>query len=208
MRGEGSESEWKNNEQNDPRVYIPIYNIYSAKTMKSSNPFKKRLSGRIHDDDIQKITYLTQGEQNNIKKKALYELLFDADKRTSDNAAWVFTHFDLHNNEWLYNKHEELINEAMKTGSRTKCRLILTLLNRQPFAQDNIRTDFLNFCLESMTDANESIGIRCLCMKLAYKQCHFFRELSSELKAALEIMEPDFLEAGIRTTRKNILKKL
>ncbi len=176
--------------------------------MKSSNPFKERLSGIIHDNDIQEIAYLTQGKQNNRKKEALYELLFDTDKRTSDNAAWVFTHFDLYNNEWLYQKHEELINEAMKTNSQTKCRLILTLLNRQPFVKENIRTDFLDFCLGHMADASEPIGIRCLCMKLAYEQCHLFKELSSELKVTIEMMEPDFLEAGIRSTRKNILKKL
>lgn len=176
--------------------------------MTSSNPFKKRLSGLIHNADIQEITSLVQGEQSNRKKEALYKLLFDTDKRTSDNAAWVLTHFDRSNNEWIYKKHEELINEAMKTNSQTKCRLILTLLNRQTFVKENIRTDFLDFCLEHITEASESIGIRCLCMKLAYEQCHFFKELSSELKATLEMMEPDFLEAGIRTTRKNILKKL
>lgn len=206
--GKGKRTDGKiTNKAINTQIYLYIISII-GKNMKNSNPFKKRLSGIIHDNDIQEITYLTQGKQNDRQKEALYELLFDTDKRTSNNAAWVFTHFDLHNNEWLYNKHDELINEVMKTNSQTKCRLILTLLNRQPFVKEKIRTDFLDFCLKHMTDANEATGIRCMCMKLAYEQCHFFKELSTELKATLEMMEPDFLGPGIRTTRKNILKKL
>ena len=32
----------------------------------------------------------------------LYQLTFDEDERISTNALWVFTHFDMQNNEWLY----------------------------------------------------------------------------------------------------------
>ena len=38
---------------------------------------RKRLTGRIGEDDIMEVAYLTQGEENNPVKEALYALLFD-----------------------------------------------------------------------------------------------------------------------------------
>lgn len=171
------------------------------------NLFNK-LSGKIHEDDIQEICLLICDEKDESKKNELYRLLFDADKRVSDNAAWVFTHFDSSNNKWLYFKQDELIDEAMKTTSDTKRRLLLTLLLKQTFYEDNLRTDFLDFCLNRMLSVSEANGVKAVCMKLAYEQCKFFPELLSELKTALEIMEPELLSAALKTTRKNILKAL
>ena len=170
--------------------------------------FRELLSGRIHENQIHELVFLTQGRRNDTKKEMLYRLIFDADKRVADNAAWVFTHFDAENNEWLYRKHDELIDETMKTASETKLRLILSILLRQPFPEEGIRTDFLDFCLRNMPAADRPTGIRALCMKLAYRQCRWFPELLAELETALSIMEPEFLTAGLRSTLKNVLKEL
>ena len=109
---------------------------------------RKRLTGRIGEDDIMEVAYLTQGEENNPVKEALYALLFDSDDRVAENAVWIFAHFDRANNEWLYDKHEALIDEAMRTPRIPKRRMLLGLLLRQPFYEETIRTDFLDFCLE------------------------------------------------------------
>lgn len=169
---------------------------------------RNKLSGRLHENDIRDICFFIQKTNEDSKKNELYRLLFDADKRVADNAAWIFTHFDQANNRWLYSKQDELIEEGMKTTSDTKRRLILNLLLKQPFYKENIRTDFLDFCLNRMSSANEPTGVKTLCIKLAYEQCKFFPELCSELKTSLEIMEPALLSMALKTTRKKLLEML
>ena len=96
----------------------------------------------------------------------------------------------------------------MSTKSYSKRRLLLTLLLRQPFHEETVRTDFLDFCMEHMMSVAEPISVKAMCMKLAFEQCRFFSELLVELRNALEIMEPSMLTAGLRTTRKNVMKAI
>lgn len=169
---------------------------------------RKRLAGRIGEEDILEIAYLAQGAMNNPVKEVLYALLFDSDNRVAENAAWIFAHFDRTNNAWLYDRHDALIDEAMRTPRIPKRRMLLSLLLRQPFSRETIRTDFLDFCLERMMAAAEPVGIRAYCMKLAYLQCRFFPELLYELRQALEIMEPEYLSPGLKVVRRNLLKEM
>lgn len=169
---------------------------------------RRKLSDRLHEEDLYEILYETQGIEDNPVKQHLYRLLFEEDKRVSDNAAWIFTHFDLHTNQWLYDKHDELVDEAMRTVSTTKRRLLLTILLRQPFTEATFRTDFLDFCLHRMMSVSEPVGVRALCLKLAYQQSLFFPELLAELQNTLELMEPDLLQAGLKTARRNVLKQI
>ena len=172
------------------------------------NAFREKLSRRICEGDIHEFAALAQGLDDNPARTALYYLLFDTNKRVSDNAAWIFTHFDLYSNTWLYDKRDALIDEVMCTASTTKRRLLLTLLLRQPFSASALRTDFVDFCLKSILSVEEPVAVKAVCMKLAYRQCRFFPELLSELKETLEIMEPDLLSPGLRTARKNILQAI
>lgn len=169
---------------------------------------QKRLAGRIGEEDTLEIAYLAQGAMNNPVKEVLYALVFDSDNRVAENAAWIFAHFDRTNNAWLYDRHDALIDEAMRTPRIPKRRMLLSLLLRQPFSRETIRTDFLDFCLERMMAAAEPVGIRAYCMKLAYLQCRFFPELLCELRQALEIMEPEYLSPGLKVVRRNLLKEM
>lgn len=163
-----------------------------------------RLSQRISMDDIHEITYLTQG--NNKRKQELYDLLFDQEDQIAYQAAWVMNHFSLSENQWLYDKQNELIDEVMVCEHTGKRRLILSLLNRQPLANPP-RVDFLDFCLERMVAKKEPPGVRSLCMKLAYELCRPIPELLQELCMALEMMEGERSPA-IQATKKNILKAM
>lgn len=125
---------------------------------------KSKLSQRISMDDIHEITYLTQG--NEVKKQELYDLLFDDDNQIAYQAAWVMNHYSLWENRWLYNKQDELIDQAMICQHTGRRRLILSLLYRQPLANPP-RVDFLDFCLERMISKKEPAGVQSLCMKLA-----------------------------------------
>lgn len=170
--------------------------------------FREKLSGRLQMDDLHEMCFLTQGSENNDRKESLYQLIFDKDARVSYNALWVFTHFDQINNKWLYNKHDDLIDVVMEEVHEGKKRLMLTLLLRQPFDKDCIRTDFLDFCFNRIMSASEAYAIRALCMKLAYKQCRYYPELLEELRICLDRIGEEPLSSGLKTARKNVMKAI
>lgn len=119
---------------------------------------KTLLSDRISGSDAKALA-------NADFKETLFRLLFDPDKRTSDNAAWVMTHLPKTADAWLTECQNTLVDEAMRTESTTKRRLILNLLERTPFEQDHIRTDFLDFCFNLIL-SDEPVGVRTLAIKL------------------------------------------
>ena len=167
--------------------------------------FKAKLSGRIQMNDIHEIVFLIQG--NSKRKHELYSLLFNADDKIAYQAAWVFTHFSSLENEWLYDKQNELIDEALTCSHPGKRRLLLLLLFKQPLVNP-LRTDFLDFCLERMMSKHELPGVRTLCVKLAYEMCRNIPELMQELRLLLDMMVPDMLEKSMCAVRKNVLKAM
>ena len=157
-------------------------------------------------DDIHEICILCHG--NSRKKAELYQLIFDEDERVATNALWVFTHFDLQNNEWLYSKHDDLIDRVLMEKNMTKLRLMLSLLLRQPFEEEYLRSDFIDFCVAKITACSYPYAIRALCMKLAYEQMKYYPELLSELKTALDMLEQEVLSPGLQSAKKQIMKKI
>lgn len=159
------------------------------------------LKGHIGGADV---LALAQSEN----REELFRQLFNEDKRTSDNAAWVLTHLPASDDVWLKENQEALIDKAMQTTSVTMRRLTMTLLLRTEFIADDIRTDFLDFCLDMMMRPDQPNGVRSVAMKLAYLQCCHFPELLAELRYSLDIMEPDFLSPALKTTKRSLLKKM
>ena len=76
---------------------------------------------------------------------------------------------------------------------------------RLTLEEDDLRTDFLNFCFEHMVSIEEFPGIQTLCMKLAYRMCTFYPELMDELKRTLEAMEIEYYKPAVKCLRKRIL---
>ena len=76
-------------------------------------------------DEIKDICLLVQGEQNHSLKELLYQLMLDDDRLVAVNALWTFTHFAAADNEWLYAKHDQLIDCCLKEQDTTKLCLIL-----------------------------------------------------------------------------------
>ena len=176
--------------------------------MKKNYGLKEKLKGRLTDDDVNEICFLTQGHENDRGKAELFELAKDEDKRISYNALYVFNHFDLSNNEWLYQKQKDLMKMVMQEKKEGNVRLLLSLLLRQPFDSENLRTDFLDFCLLGITSYTRPTAVRVLCMKLAYEQCKFFPELLEELRCTLNLLDQEPLSAGLATAKRNILKMI
>lgn len=169
---------------------------------------RSKLTDRLPMDRIYEICYLTQGDGNDHLKEILYSLTFDADTRVATNALWAFTHFDLFNNQWLYTKHNDLIDRIMTEKNTTKLRLMLNLLMRQPFEADTLRADFIDFCLGKITAFAQPYAVRALCMKLAYEQMRFYPELLDELVRTLQALTHEPLSPGLLSAHRQILKKI
>ena len=169
---------------------------------------KESLTNRLSQDELHELCALTQGEQNNHLKEELYQLTLDNDRREAINALWTFTHFALADNEWLYAKHDQLIDRCLKEKDATKLRLMLNLLLRQPFDEEDIRTDFIDYCLMRLTDPKSPYAVRAQCIKLAYEQMKYWPELLNELRQTLEMISCEPLSPGLRSAWRQVMKKL
>lgn len=167
---------------------------------------RKKLNKKLCMDDIYEICILCHG--NSRKKAELYQLIFDEDERVATNALWVFIHFDMQNNEWLYAKHDDLIDRVLVEKNETKRRLMLSLLLRQPFEEESLRSNFIDFCITKITACSQPYAIRCYCMKLAYEQMKYYPELLTELKAAIDMLEQEPLSPGLTSAKKQVMKKI
>ena len=72
--------------------------------------------------------------------------------------------------------------------------------------EEDLRTDFLDFCLEHMISVKEFPGIQAVCMKLAYRMCAFYPALMGELKRTIEGMDMTFYTPAVKGLRSKILK--
>ena len=167
-----------------------------------------QLTHRLSQSDINELCALTQGEHNDNLKEELYQLTLDSDRRVATNALWTFTHFAAADNEWLYAKHNQLIDRCLKEKDATKLRLMLNLLQRQHYLEEDIRTDFIDFCLMKLTDPKSPYAIRALCIKIAYEQMKHWPELLNELRQTLEMISCEPLSPGLRSAWRQVMKKL
>lgn len=169
---------------------------------------KFSLINRLSQSDIHELCALTQGERNNSLKEQLYQLTLDSDRRVATNALWVFTHFAAVDMEWLYAKHDQLIDRCLNDKDATKLRLMLNLLLRQPYTEEDIRTDFIDFCLTRLADTKSPYAVRAQCIKLAYEQMRYWPELLNELRQTLEMISCEPLSPGLRSAWRQVMKKL
>ena len=169
---------------------------------------KTLLTHRLSQSEIMQLCALTQGEHNDNLKEELYQLTLDANRRVAVNALWTFTHFAADDNVWLFAKHDQLIDRCLNEKDTTKLRLILTLLLRQPFDEEAIRTDFIDFCLARITDTRAPYAIRAQCIKLAYEQMRYWPELLDELRQTLDLISCEPLSPGLRSAWKQVMKKI
>lgn len=131
--------------------------------------------------------------------------VFDADCRVARSALWGLTKAANEELSGLQVLLNELIDQAMQTENSSVRRLTLNIIERLKMDEDDLRTDFLDFCLEHMADVEEFPGIQSICMKLAYRMCQFYPELMDELMRTLEAMEIDYYKPAIRGVRTKIL---
>ncbi len=168
---------------------------------------KERLSVRLGARDIKGICQECGAGAGAEMREAVFECIDAADERTAYNALWVLTHLPRAHREWLASKRDGLIDRVLRTTHTGRTRLLLTILEDLPVREEDVRTDFLDFCLTKI-NSTEPYAIRALSLKHAFAQCRFYPELLGELRVVIEIMGHGELPPGLRCARRNILKKM
>lgn len=130
---------------------------------------------------------------------------FSEDYRVARSALWGLTKASKEELSQLQVILNDYINQAMQTENSSVRRLSLNVIERLKMDEDDLRTDFLDFCFEHMMDIEEYPGIQSVCMKLAFRMCKFYPELMDELKRTLEAMEIDYYKPAVKCVRSRIL---
>ena len=130
---------------------------------------------------------------------------FDADYRVARSALWGLTKANDDELLQLQGLLDELIAQAMQTENSSVRRLTLSIIERLKMTEDDLRTDFLDFCMEHMGAGDELPGVQTLCMKLAYRMCNFYPELMEEFKRIVEAMEISYYKPAVKGLRNKIL---
>ena len=131
--------------------------------------------------------------------------VFEPDYRVSRSALWGLTKASDKELSELQVIINDLIDQAMQTENSSVRRLTLNIIERLTLEEDDLRTDFLDFCFEHMVSIEEFPGTQTLCMKLAFRMCHFYPELMDELNRTLEAMEIDYYKPAVKGLRNKIL---
>ena len=132
-------------------------------------------------------------------------LMFNQDYRVARSALWGLTKAHKEELSQLQVILNEFINQAMQTDNSSVRRLSLNIVERLEMYEDDLRTDFLDFCFDHMINVEEFPGIQSVCMKLAFRMCSFYPELMDELKRTLEAMEIDYYKPAVKCVRNRIL---
>ena len=167
----------------------------------------------INDDNIRAV-------KNEVDAQAVYRevkqtgdfagfarrFMHSDDGRVARNAFWVLTKATDQELSQLQSMLHELMDLALKTEHSAVRRLSLNIIERLEMKEDDLRTDFLDFCLEHMADVDELPGIQSISMKLAYRMCKFYPELMDEFKVTLESMETEYYKPAVNCVRSRILR--
>ena len=130
---------------------------------------------------------------------------FSQDYLVARSALWGLTKASKEELSQLQVIQNEFIDQAMQTDNSSVRRLSLNVVGRLELKEEDLRTDFLDFCFEHMMDVEEYPGIQSVCMKLAFRMCSFYPELMDEMKRTLETMEIDYYTPAVKCVRNRIL---
>ena len=133
------------------------------------------------------------------------QYVFDGDCMVARSALWGLTKASVDELSELQVILNNLIDLAKLTENPTVRRLTLNIIERLEMNEEDLRTDFLDFCLEHMISVKEYPGIQAVCKKLAFRMCTFYPELMGELKRTIEGMDISFYTPAVKGLRNKIL---
>ena len=165
---------------------------------------RERLKGACSEAEALSLYHDVQAEGDFVGFALRF--MHDEDYQIARNALWTLTKAtDLELSQLQPILHQ-LIDRAMSTENSSVRRLSLNVAYRLQLTEEDLRTDFLDFCLEHMQDVNEYPGIQSLCMKFAYRISAFYPELMGELMRTVEAMDIEYYKPAVRSVRNRILK--
>ena len=173
--------------------------------MNKAGEFRKALAVPINNLSIDALVQEICSQPEYLED--MYRLISDEEQTVSWRAIWACEKMSkLHPGRFvpLYDDILQKLLICRHDGSK---RLLLSVLYNVP-APTPIPVDLLNYCLDRMLSPQESIGVQALCIKLAYELCKQEPELLKELQLILENTDSEFYSTGVRTTIRNILKKI
>lgn len=136
----------------------------------------------------------------------IQQMMYADDYQVVRNAFWVLTKATDNELSQLQPILHKLIDLALTTPNSSVRRLSLNIIERLKISEDDLRTDFFDFCIEHMTDVNELPGIQSICMKLAYHMSAYYPELNDELIRIVDGMEIEYYKPAVRSARSRILR--
>ena len=177
-------------------------------TITSLSVLRNQLGGRIHTEDVRRIVDYMINDDCVVIVKALYCLLSDTDRRVANNAAWVLSCSDGKVMRHLLRYQNQLIDLLIGTKDKSFSRILFSILRRQTFEKSNLRTDFLDFCLNEIVNSNQAIAIRAHAIYVSYSLCKAYPELLNELFMTLQMLESESLSPGLRHARNTIMSAI
>lgn len=177
-------------------------------TITSLSVLRNQLVGRIHTEDVRRIVDCITNDDGDVIMKVLYHLLSDTDRRVANNAAWVLSCSDGKVMRFLLRYQNQLIDLLIGTKDKSFSRMLFSILRRQTFEKSNLRTDFLDFCLNEIVNSNQAIAIRAHAIYVSYSLCKAYPELLNELFMTLQMLESETLSPGLRHARNTIMSAI
>lgn len=168
---------------------------------------KERLGTRLGVHEVKDICRECGSAAGSEMREEIFSCISDEDDRVSYNALWVLTHLPSEHRGWLALRRDEMVTQLLRCSHKGKMRLLLTILEDLPVNEEDVRTDYLDFCL-SKINSNEPYAIRALSLKQAFAQCRFYPELLHELQMIMDVMTHGELSPGLLSARRIVMKKI
>lgn len=163
-------------------------------------------SERINLPQIRETVAWAAGKREHLER--IWELARSGDRQTSANALWVMTHLPDSDREWVSSLRNEMIDRLLTETDTGKKRMLLKILREQDYSAEDIRTDFLDFCLSKINSECEPYAIRCFSIYAAFKMCRHFPELLAELESHLDMMSIQVLSPGLKSALRQTKAKI
>lgn len=164
------------------------------------------LSYRINLPQVIEVVAWASGIPENLNR--IWSLTGNKDRTTSANALWCMTHLPESDKEWIRSLRDDMIDRLLTETDTGRKRMLLQLLRDQDYHADDIRTDFLDFCMSKINSECEPYAIRCFSIYAAFKMCRHFRELLAELNSRLDMMSFQPLSPGLKSALRQTKAKI
>lgn len=164
------------------------------------------LSDKIGIAEIKEIVNWSTGARDRLDH--LCTLTHSENRRTSVNALWVITHLPETDSTWIESKRDSMIDMLLIETDVAKKRMWLQILRNQEYTPDNIRTDFLDYCLSKINSECEPYAVRCFSLYAAYRMCRHYPELISELESHLTMLDYQPLSPGLKSALRQTRAKI